>query len=150
MNGIHVAYTRLQPGAAIVLIETRWHEDDSAGRLLREHADEDWVVLSLPAIAEVDESFRRAGEALWLQAYLDELAAFPTGVHDDVVDSTTQALNYLREQSDCLGVVEYLKREAAPQATGSTKPPTSDIQCCPQCGATTCIVRLSGEWRCNQ
>ena len=31
-----VAYTRLQPGAAIVLISTRWHEDDLAGRLLRE------------------------------------------------------------------------------------------------------------------
>jgi len=31
-----VAYTRLQPGAAIVLISTRWHEDDLAGRLLRQ------------------------------------------------------------------------------------------------------------------
>jgi hypothetical protein len=31
----HVAYTRLQPGAAIVLIQTRWHEDDLAGRLLQ-------------------------------------------------------------------------------------------------------------------
>jgi len=37
--------------------------------------------------------------APWLGEFLDELAAFPTGVHDDVVDSTTQALNYLREQS---------------------------------------------------
>ena len=60
-----VAYTRLQPGAAIVLISTRWHEDDLAGRLLRQSGDEGWDVLSLPAIAEKDESFRRAGEALW-------------------------------------------------------------------------------------
>ena len=65
----HVAYTRLQPGAAIVLIATRWHEDDLAGRLLNEHANENWVVVSLPAIAEVDESFRRAGEPLWPERF---------------------------------------------------------------------------------
>jgi len=60
-----VAYTRLQPGAAIVLVQTRWHEDDLAGWLLREHAEEDWEVVSFPAIAERNESFRREGEALW-------------------------------------------------------------------------------------
>jgi predicted phage terminase large subunit-like protein len=65
----HVAYTRLQPGGAIVLIATRWHEDDLAGRLLNEHANENWVVVSLPAIAEVDESFRRSGEALWPERF---------------------------------------------------------------------------------
>jgi predicted phage terminase large subunit-like protein len=317
----HVAYTRLQPGAAIVLIETRWHEDDLAGRLLREHPDENWVVVTLPAIAEVDESFRRAGEALWperfpltelqrirqsigsaawaslyqqrpsaaegaifkrawvrtyreppqtcerivqswdtafktgaendysvvttwgstgighyllslwrarvefpelkrqvstqadqwkphailvedkasgqsliqelklatrfpifpvkadsdkraraeavtplfeagrifipesapwVQDYIDELTAFPAGVHDDAVDSTTQALNYLREKSNnCLGVIEYEKREVARLMAETTQVTTSDAQCCPQCGATTCIVRLSGQWHCN-
>lgn len=47
-------YTRLEPGAAIVLIQTRWHEDDLAGRLLKEMANggERWDVLSLPALAE--------------------------------------------------------------------------------------------------
>lgn len=51
-----------------MIVQTRWHEDDLAGRLLREHA-ENWDVLSLPAIAEADESFRRAGEALWPQKF---------------------------------------------------------------------------------
>jgi predicted phage terminase large subunit-like protein len=60
-----VARTRLQPGGAIVLIQTRWHEDDLAGWLLSEHGGEGWDVLSLPAIAETDEPFRKAGEALW-------------------------------------------------------------------------------------
>jgi len=60
-----VAYTRLTPDGAIVLIQTRWHEDDLAGWLLREHASENWDVLSLPAIAEQDEDFRKEGEALW-------------------------------------------------------------------------------------
>jgi predicted phage terminase large subunit-like protein len=73
-EGLHqwystVARTRLQPGGGIVLISTRWHEDDLAGRLLREASGEDWHVLSLPAIAEVDESFRRAGEALWPEKF---------------------------------------------------------------------------------
>jgi predicted phage terminase large subunit-like protein len=36
--------------------------------------------------------------APWVADYVDELAAFPTGVHDDAVDSTTQALNYLRHE----------------------------------------------------
>jgi predicted phage terminase large subunit-like protein len=64
-----VAYPRLQPGAAVVLISTRWHEDDLAGRLLRQSRGEGWDVLSLPAIAEKDESFRRAGEALWPERF---------------------------------------------------------------------------------
>jgi predicted phage terminase large subunit-like protein len=69
-----VAYTRLMPGGAIIIIQTRWHEDDLAGRLLREHGSENWDVLSLPAIAERDEDFRKAGEALWPEKYpLEEL-----------------------------------------------------------------------------
>jgi predicted phage terminase large subunit-like protein len=62
------------PGGAIILIQTRWHEDDLAGWLLQEHASENWDVLSLPAIAEKDESFRREGEPLWPERFpLDSL-----------------------------------------------------------------------------
>ena len=64
----HVACTRLQPGGAIVVVQTRWHEDDLAGRLLREHP-KDWEVLSLAAIAEADDAFRKAGEALWPEKF---------------------------------------------------------------------------------
>src|ERR1017187_1660970 len=61
-----VAYTRLQPGGAVVIISTRWHEDDLSGWLLREHPEESWEVLSFPAIAERDEpEGRREGDALW-------------------------------------------------------------------------------------
>src|SRR5688572_5028167 len=41
--------TRLVPGARKVLIQTRWHEDDLAGRALNH---EKWNVIALPAIAE--------------------------------------------------------------------------------------------------
>jgi predicted phage terminase large subunit-like protein len=37
-------------------------------------------------------------EAPWLPDYIDEMASFPTGLYDDAVDSTTQALNYFRER----------------------------------------------------
>jgi predicted phage terminase large subunit-like protein len=56
------------PDAAIVNIQTRWHEDDLGGRQLREHPDE-WTVLNLPAVAEQDEPFRKVGGALWPQRY---------------------------------------------------------------------------------
>jgi len=56
--------TRLKPGGRVVLIMTRWHEDDLGGRLLE--ADSSWTVVKLPAIAEQQDLLGRApGEALW-------------------------------------------------------------------------------------
>ena len=37
--------------------------------------------------------------APWLPDFLDEMASFPNGLHDDIVDSTSQALNYLRQRN---------------------------------------------------
>lgn len=58
-------FTRLMPGGAIVLIQTRWHEDDLSGRLLEQEGRiEDggqWTVLDLPAIKD--------GKALWPEWY---------------------------------------------------------------------------------
>jgi predicted phage terminase large subunit-like protein len=56
------AYTRLMPGGRIVIIQTRWHEDDLSGWLLAEHEHEEWEVLNLPAIG-ID------GKALWPEQY---------------------------------------------------------------------------------
>ncbi len=64
-----VAYTRSEPGGAVILILTRWHADDLAGWLLREHSSEGWTVISLPAVAETDEDFRHEGEALWPERF---------------------------------------------------------------------------------
>ena len=59
-----VAYTRLSPGGRVVVIQTRWHEDDLTGRLLTEQAKggDTWDILELPAID-------RKGEALWPERY---------------------------------------------------------------------------------
>ncbi len=57
--------TRLKPGGRIVLIMTRWHEDDLGGRLLSQGRDE-WRVLRLPALAEEKDPLGRApGQPLW-------------------------------------------------------------------------------------
>lgn len=43
------AYTRLMDNGAVIVMMTRWHEDDLAGWLLKEHGDEGWEVLKIPA-----------------------------------------------------------------------------------------------------
>jgi len=57
--------TRLAPSGAIVLVQTRWHEDDLAGQLLREAqgGGEQWQVLCMPAFAE------DTGEYLWPERF---------------------------------------------------------------------------------
>ncbi|MEZ5421839.1 MAG: phage terminase large subunit [Pyrinomonadaceae bacterium] len=60
-------YTRLEPGGSIILTMTRWHDDDLAGRLIKEmdEGGEKWEVVTLPAIAEEDDPMgRRVGTAL--------------------------------------------------------------------------------------
>lgn len=57
-------YTRLEPNGAIILIMTRWHTDDLAGRL-RDRSGEPWEVVNLPALAEPEDAMGRAeGSAL--------------------------------------------------------------------------------------
>lgn len=68
-------YTRLMPGAAIILCQTRWHEDDLAGRLLKEQTrgGEQWEIINLPALAEGGDLLGRSeGEALWPAWYPKE------------------------------------------------------------------------------
>jgi len=68
--------TRLEPGGRMILVMTRWHEDDLAGRLLR-RASEDpqadqWTVVSLQALADGaggDPLGRAAGAALDPERY---------------------------------------------------------------------------------
>jgi predicted phage terminase large subunit-like protein len=58
------AYTRLMPGGAVIVIQTRWHEADLAGRLLENSktGGDQWEVLDLPALDD-------DGKALWPDWY---------------------------------------------------------------------------------
>ncbi len=71
------AYTRLAPEGAVILIMTRWNEDDLAGKLLKEQENggDKWDIVQFPAIAQNDEEYRDAGEALWPERFsLERLA----------------------------------------------------------------------------
>jgi predicted phage terminase large subunit-like protein len=70
--------TRLIPGGATIIIQTRWHENDLAGGILPEGWDgksgylqgrdgQQWYVLCIPAIADRadDPLGRKVGQSLW-------------------------------------------------------------------------------------
>lgn len=66
-------YSRLEPGGAIVLIMTLWHEDDIGARAVASEPGR-WTVLKLPALATDDDALgREPGRALWSARY-DEKA----------------------------------------------------------------------------
>lgn len=64
--------TRLAPGGRIILIMTRWHEDDLAGRIIQKSKEngEKWEIINLPCEAEENDQLgRKEGEPLWPDRY---------------------------------------------------------------------------------
>lgn len=76
-----VARTRVETGGAIILVMTRWHEDDLAGRCLA--TGQEWTRVRYPAIADEDEPKRKKGEALWPVKY-------PVSELDDIRKDTDE------------------------------------------------------------
>lgn len=66
--------TRLKPGGKIVIIMTRWHEDDIAGRLL-DKEKEKWTILNIRMECEdLDDPLgRKIGEYLWPEWFTDAM-----------------------------------------------------------------------------
>lgn len=77
--------TRLAPGGWEIIVQTRWHEDDVAGRLLPDDYDgesgiirckdgRDWFILNIPAQCEHkdDPLEREIGEYLWPEWFTAE------------------------------------------------------------------------------
>jgi hypothetical protein len=77
-----VLNTRMEPTGSIVVIQTRWSENDLAGRILTQDAARDkarWTVINLPAIADSpdDALGRPIGAPLWPERFnLGHLADF--------------------------------------------------------------------------
>jgi predicted phage terminase large subunit-like protein len=89
------AETRLEPNACVLIIVTRWHEDDLVGRILKQQRElqasgvmepegddeperrsaDDWEVINMPALAERREAAwpegldRIPGDSLWPGRY---------------------------------------------------------------------------------
>jgi len=67
------AYTRLEPNASLIILATRWNQKDLIGMCMTELAHENWKVINLPALAEINDPLGRAeGEALWPERYSRE------------------------------------------------------------------------------
>ena len=75
------AVTRLHPGAVVIVLMTRWHEQDLGGWLLNEAEPDElegepFTEIRLPAIAEDNDPLgRERGEALWPERYSADLLA---------------------------------------------------------------------------
>lgn len=68
------AFTRLHPGGVCIIIMTRWHMDDLAGRIISDAEFGPMTkVMEFPALAKDDDSYRKKGTALWPERY-DERA----------------------------------------------------------------------------
>jgi predicted phage terminase large subunit-like protein len=117
------ARARLAPGAPVLLIMTRWHEDDLAGRL-QDRDEAAWRVLNIPAMAdhrpekgETDPLGRDPGQYM-------ESARGPGQVHDweavRISTPTTWASLYQGRPSPAEGVLlkrQFWQRYDAPRYT---------------------------------
>jgi predicted phage terminase large subunit-like protein len=71
--------TRVQEGGGVIVMATRWHSDDIIGRLIDREKGR-WKVVNFPAIAEVDEPHRKAGDPLSVERFsLESLLASRDG-----------------------------------------------------------------------
>ncbi len=68
--------SRLEPGASMIVNMTRWHEDDTIGRIKRDPMGHRWIHLELPAVIgasgeAVDELDDPTARALWTEGGYD-------------------------------------------------------------------------------
>lgn len=108
-------YTRQEPGCGMILQMTRWHHDDLAGRILAHQnsgdfgTDNEWVVISLPAICMGDDPLdypekREIGQALCRDRY-DEKALL------DLKNTLGSSFEALFQQRPTPDSGEVFKRE---------------------------------------
>lgn len=109
--------SRLKPGGAIILIMTRWHEDDLAGRIfppeykgesgkIRARDGEEWEVVCIRAEAEEDDPLgRKAGEWLWPEWFVPGMLE-----HEKIVQGPRN-WNALYQQRPSPEEGDYFKRE---------------------------------------
>jgi predicted phage terminase large subunit-like protein len=93
---IKVLMTRLHNNSKQILIMTRWHEDDLAGRLLNPSLNpnyKDWKVIKLQALKEENthiDDLRNEGEPLWSQRHdIDKLKVLKS-LSNDAFESLYQ------------------------------------------------------------
>lgn len=137
-------YTRLHPGAAIILIMTRWHSLDIGGYLENDENGDKWDIVRLPAIAEENDLLGRIpGDALWPDRY---------GAHDfDRIKSVigSYAFSALYQQNPVPRDGGYFKHEwfriVEPQVRSGAACRGWDTAATPGSGDYTASVRIVRE-----
>ena len=117
-----VAETRLHNDSQQLIVFTRWHEDDLAGRLLRQQGEyhpinnpNGWVVVVFQAIKEgkpTDDDPRQEGEALWEERQFIEKLLATRKRNKHVFDSLYQQNPKPAEGLMYSGFTEYSVRPA--------------------------------------
>jgi predicted phage terminase large subunit-like protein len=122
----HVANTSRKWGVQTVLVENKASGITAAQELRRLHGREGWsvwlvdpkgadkVARSLAVQPMFSQGLVYAPDRAWADMWLTELCLFPHGKYDDLVDTTSMALRYLRG----VGVVRFDDEVAADQADG--------------------------------
>lgn len=93
----------------LVSHNTRWHEDDLAGRILEDakRTGRTWRVISLPAVAEADDLLgRQPGEYLWDDAY-----GYGQTLRDAEREQTPRNWSALFQQRPAPETGDYFKEE---------------------------------------
>jgi predicted phage terminase large subunit-like protein len=68
-------YNRLEDEASVVVVQTRWHQEDLIGRLMRGDTGEEWTLVEMPAVRDpvtnepADERERGDAIALWPERF---------------------------------------------------------------------------------
>jgi predicted phage terminase large subunit-like protein len=113
--------TRLQPGAAVVLVMTRWGTKDLTARLLKSQSNanaDQWEVIEFPAVFNENEENERA---LWPSFWpIDELRAVRASM-------SVQKWNAMYQQKPTSDEGAILKREWWQKWEKDTLPPVEYI-----------------------
>lgn len=134
--------TRLKPGGKILVIQTRWHQDDLTGRIVGDGwsgqsghwvgtDNRNWFIICLPAIAEHDDDplGRKAGEILWPEHFRPRDMALRKKQAE--AEGGSRAWQALYQQRPTVAEGEIIKRESWKQWTnkderGHIEPPRCD------------------------
>jgi len=110
--------TRIWENGAIILVMTRWHEDDLAGRLLSEQGDR-WTILRLPALAETQKDRDKSHELLGLRPGLRDPLGRKAGEALCPQRFSARALQEI--QRDVGSIVWFAEYQATPRAPEGNK-----------------------------
>lgn len=120
---------RMTQDAWVIIIQTRWHEDDLVGRLTdprNPHYDADeaalWKIINIPAVAEANDVLgRKEGEPLWPSRFgVEFLARFKR--------SNPRGFSALYQQRPTPEDGDFFKAEQIVTYNIQDRPPLADLK----------------------